>query len=320
MLFKKVFTLDNHLWFVSFLVCGTFSSELKGVFHSKRQSELCQDGEYQHEGKTCCKCGAGLRLKKHCRLQKDDRECAYCQLGITYSSHPNFQESCEPCTSCAHPNANLEVAEPCTIARDTVCQCKKDHFCSSGIEPCRLCQPCKECGAEGVKVACTDISDTICNTSLGVTLGAVFVVIVLLAVIVIGLWYHFWRKRKRQPTPSQLINGDTSKMEVEPLRAPIVDLTSFLPDIAELLDWKDMRDIAIRSEIPSTTIKSCQQNNPQDTQEQTFQLLSRWVEKQGRTASTDLIEMLRRSGQKAKAERVMDLLSGGNSDRSHVPT
>lgn len=88
-----------------------------------------------------------------------------------------------------------------------------------------------------------------------------------------------------------------------------MDLQRHLPDIADVIGWKDMQEIAMRSSMPSATIDSFRLNHPGDSQEQTLQLLSSWAERQGREAGKKLIEILQNSGKKRKAEKVREILS-----------
>lgn len=108
-------------------------------------------------------------------------------------------------------------------------------------------------------------------------------------------------------------NGDAVAVEMKPLNALTVpkdvDLQPHLPEIAELIGWKVMRDIAMSSSIPNTTIDSVQQNNPRDAQEQTLELLKIYVERQGKEAAKNLIEKLETSKHKGTAEKVAGLLA-----------
>lgn len=272
---------------------------------------LCTDGTYEHEGRECCLCGAGLHLVEHCSTSQTYGKCEPCGSG-KYSSHPNYQLSCEPCTSCSHPNGNLEVDEPCTPAVDTKCRCKKDHYCNSGTETCKLCHPCKECGDEGIKVACTSNNNTVCNeikevSHVGGIIAGILVAVVIIAAAVAGV---LWKRRKWQRTQSPKTNGNEADLEMQGLRVfSDVDLKPHLLDIADVIGWKDLRGVAMRSGIPESIIESCQLNNPRDCQEQTFQLLNIYVERQGREASSSLIQKLLTDGKKAKAQKVKDILS-----------
>ncbi|XP_067374739.1 tumor necrosis factor receptor superfamily member 6 isoform X2 [Channa argus] len=275
----------------------------KGLLRKKRN--LCVDGTYEYNGRECCLCGAGLKLKNHCVLNKDDGNCTQCDAN-TYNSHPNFKQSCEPCTSCDHPNANLQIDEPCTTARNTKCKCKEDHYCiNAGLdssESCILCIPCTVCGAAGIKVACTATNNTVCHeeknkiaTAVGIVIG-----VFLLILSIVGLIVYLKIKRKQHSftTPETL---------------PLKDLQPHLVEIVEVVGWKDMKTIALSTKIPRTAIEFCERDNPRDTQQQTLQLLETWIESQGRNASQNLIESLQKNRKNSKAEKVIRILSGDSA-------
>lgn len=88
-----------------------------------------------------------------------------------------------------------------------------------------------------------------------------------------------------------------------------VELQPHLPDIADLIGWKVMKEIAMRSNISNTKIDSVQQDNPRDAQEQTLELLKFYVECQGRNAAKNLVDMLQENKHKDKAEKVAGLLT-----------
>nr|AAL08415.1 hypothetical protein [Takifugu rubripes] len=136
----------------------------------------CVDGTYKHDGRDCCLCAAGLYLVEHCTKTLEYGKCEACKVD-TYSN-------------------NLEEDEPCTPARNRKCRCRKDHYCSSKLEICRLCNPCK------------------------------------------------------------------------------VELYPHLPDIAAIIGWKDMKDIAIASGIREVTIETVQLDHQNDHEEQTQELLT----------------------------------------------
>ncbi|XP_029962608.1 tumor necrosis factor receptor superfamily member 6 isoform X2 [Salarias fasciatus] len=286
-------------------------SPLREIIRNRRQ--VCLDGTYEHEGRTCCQCAAGQYLKEHCTSSPDDGKCEFCQTG-TFNSHPNHLESCRPCTSCSQPNANLEVAEECTKARDTKCRCKQDHYCSSNTGNCEICHPCTVCSSVGVKEACTPTSDTVCQEPKGSNTGAVVgsVVGVLVVVAVLAVGFVLWRRRQaaRNPQPSSgsTTNGNRHDEEKKPLNVPDVDIQPSLPQIAEELGWKDMKDLAMKVGIQNAAIDACQLDHPNDSQEQTLHLLRKWVERQGRDSPSKLVQMLCDLGKKAKAEKIVDIL------------
>ncbi|KAK5854128.1 hypothetical protein PBY51_015224 [Eleginops maclovinus] len=281
---------------------------------SSAQGELqqCVDGTYEHEGATCCLCGAGTFVERHCTTSQP-RICTNC-AERTYSSHPHYQESCEPCTSCSHTNANLEVDEPCTRARDATCRCKKDHFCSIGKETCRICYLCKKC-TDGVKVACTATNDTVCNDKIegGTNTGMIAGIIVPIVLILIGLLVFIWirkHNRKGNNTPDEERNGGPAGvLEDLSLKEPLLALGPNLPDIANIIGWKTMKDVAIRSCMLETTIENCKLNHVGDVQEQTLQLLQEFVQKEGGQALTTLIQNMKNGGHRKKAEMVIAKLT-----------
>ncbi|XP_008320651.1 tumor necrosis factor receptor superfamily member 6 isoform X1 [Cynoglossus semilaevis] len=314
-------TLTFYLFFVLFCdVSQVYSStsfpdgtrvtwhSVKGLFRHRRQ--LCQDGTYDHEGNTCCLCSAGQRVETHC-TKSNEGKCELCEGG-TYSNAPNSQQTCEPCRSCDHPNANQEVEETCTPARNTKCRCKKGHFCSDNIERCKICHPCQECGAEGVQVPCTATNDTICyqrsEGGNGVAIAVTIIILVLLGFVAAAVC---WKKKilcfKRQVTAQE--NGSAGEHELHLLR----DIEPHLTELAGILGWKDMRTVAIRSGMSATVVDNCEQSHPGDKEEQTFLLLRKFVEKEGRAASENLIRILRQKGKKDKAEKVSRLLNDANA-------
>ncbi|XP_070833260.1 tumor necrosis factor receptor superfamily member 6 [Chaetodon trifascialis] len=297
-------TNKSPVWFTIIVL---FSHRVSVVVSSSQ----CVDGNYSHAGRDCCLCAAGQRLVEHCSTNLNYGKCDPCDPD-KYSSHPTSEMSCEPCTSCAQI-MNLEEDEPCTAAQDRKCRCKKDHFCGSTTEICRLCYPCKQCGAEGIKVPCAGHNDTVCNDKIegmvsgGKIAGAVVGVIALIAVV--GVAVFFWKKKKRQQTPDKLPNGNEADVEMQHLK---VDLQPHLSDIARVIGWKDMKDVAVRSRMRNTDIEACKLDHPSDSQEQTFQLLREWTESQGMNAGITLIQSLRNGGKIRKAEEVEDILSRGS--------
>lgn len=88
-----------------------------------------------------------------------------------------------------------------------------------------------------------------------------------------------------------------------------VDLDPQLPDIARIIGWKDMKDIAIASGITVETIESIQLNDPKDHMEQTAQLLRYFREMHSQEAGNKLIELLKKRRKNNKADRVRSLLT-----------
>lgn len=88
-----------------------------------------------------------------------------------------------------------------------------------------------------------------------------------------------------------------------------VDLYPHLPDIAGIIGWKDMKDIAIASGITAVTIESVQLNHSNNHEEQTFELLSHFREMHSQEAAKKLIELLKTKGKNYKADSIKSLLT-----------
>ncbi|KAM4729220.1 tumor necrosis factor receptor superfamily member 6 isoform 2-T2 [Anableps anableps] len=163
------------------------------LFRVKRQQ--CQDGTYEHEGRTCCRCAAGQQVKEHCTTVPNDGKCELCEKG-TYNSEANSREFCDFCTSCDHENANLEEEEPCTPLKDTKCRCKKDHYCPGDGTACKICFACETCEATGVKKPCSATNNTVCNEeSKGLGGGAVAAIVITVLAVVAVVNGIVFRKR-----------------------------------------------------------------------------------------------------------------------------
>lgn len=87
-----------------------------------------------------------------------------------------------------------------------------------------------------------------------------------------------------------------------------VDLSRHLSDIANIIGWKDMKDIALKSGIKLVKIESVQLNHPNDHEEQTAELLSYFIEVHGQEAAKKLVELLKRKRRNGKASEVETLL------------
>ncbi|XP_042357471.1 tumor necrosis factor receptor superfamily member 6 [Plectropomus leopardus] len=305
-------------WFFTYILRFLLVSASFCCAGGTAASPPCVDGTYEHEGRKCCLCAAGLYLEKHCTTNLQYGECKICAAGM-YSSHPNYADSCELCKSCSQPNANQEEDEPCTPARNTKCRCKKGHYCNSGAETCIICYPCKECGDEGIKEACTLTNNTVCNektdggNKTGTIVGIIVGILVLLSLVLLAfLWKKKWYSFKRELDPGNQSNGRAHDLEMQSLTVAPVDLQPLLHELAEVIGWRDVHYVATRSRIPKGIIESCQLDHG-DNQDQTRKLLEIWVEKQGRNASKNLVKILQEGGKTGTAERVMEILSRESS-------
>ncbi|XP_054456288.1 tumor necrosis factor receptor superfamily member 6 [Anoplopoma fimbria] len=293
----------SSMFSVGFIVFVLLSVTTTSAEERSATNAMCVDGMYAHGARNCCLCAAGQHLVNHCTTDQQFGKCEPCATN-TYSNQPTYQKSCEPCTSCSHTNADLELEEPCTPASDAKCRCKKDHYCSSSTETCTLCNPCTEC-PEGIKEACSAKSDTICNdkTEGGNNTGIIIAIIVpiLLIALAVAIFAYVYRKnrsRREQHNAVEILLLNVSDVELQP----------HLPDIAKVIGWKDMQEVAMRSSIMDTVIDSCKLNHPGDSQEWTLELLKVFVEKHGKEAPRKLIEILQDSDKRGKAESVQNIL------------
>lgn len=86
-----------------------------------------------------------------------------------------------------------------------------------------------------------------------------------------------------------------------------VDLYPLSPQIADIIGWNVMKDIAISVGITSEQIDSVLRDKD-GSHEQTLELLNIFRERQSLEAPLQLILMLRRRGKNEKADRVERLL------------
>ncbi|XP_055083224.1 tumor necrosis factor receptor superfamily member 6 isoform X2 [Periophthalmus magnuspinnatus] len=264
--------------FVVLALCMLASQTEGRVRRLRRQS--CLNGTYEYMGLTCCKCAAGSKVEEHCTSQTQTR-CEPCEPGKQYQSHANELKTCESCTSCGHPSANLEVDRQCTPLVDSTCKCKENHYCSSGTTPCKICEPCQLCDSEGIKVACSATNNTICNDKS--------------------------KEHKNIQNDREDTRGPEENMSL------LERLGPHIPEIAEVITWKNMRNLAMKSGIHASKIESCEQDHQNSSTERTIALMRIWEEKESWAASEKLVQFLKQTYQNSKAEEVLTILRGGNS-------
>ncbi|XP_014326431.1 tumor necrosis factor receptor superfamily member 6-like [Xiphophorus maculatus] len=273
------------------------SSQVK--LRVKRQE--CQDGTYEHGGINCCKCAAGQRLEEHCTETASYGKCVFCEDG-TYNSEPSSKDSCEICTSCGPENANLEEDRPCTTIQDRTCRCKKGHYCNTAEGTCKICHPCTRCSS--IKEHCTATTDTVCNEeSTGLSGGAVAGIVIAVLFFVAALGVVVFRKNILG-----FFKRDTSNSP-GPVNDPLlpVEMEPHIVDVAEIIGWKDMRQIALGCQM-ANSIENVKLSHPNDSEMWTQELLNKWVELKGRPASVELIATLRKMGKNNKADKIKEKL------------
>ncbi|XP_010119294.1 PREDICTED: tumor necrosis factor receptor superfamily member 10B-like, partial [Chlamydotis macqueenii] len=110
-------------------------------------AEHCGEGEYLHEGHCCRSCPAGTFVAQHCTVPHLRGRCVPCIEGVTFAEHENGLEGCLLCRQCKEDQITLR---PCTLTRDTECQCKQGYFCPP--EGCEICQRCSPRCPEGKEI------------------------------------------------------------------------------------------------------------------------------------------------------------------------
>ncbi|KFV95483.1 Tumor necrosis factor receptor superfamily member 10A, partial [Eurypyga helias] len=79
----------------------------------------------------------GTYVAQHCSMPHQRGSCLPCTEGEGYTAHKNGLEACLSCRQCKDDQITLR---PCTLTRDTECQCKQGYCCPA--EGCEICQRC----------------------------------------------------------------------------------------------------------------------------------------------------------------------------------
>ncbi|XP_052001764.1 tumor necrosis factor receptor superfamily member 6-like [Xyrauchen texanus] len=277
----------------------------------RRKRETCENGEYQHEGKTCCRCPIGYRVLSDC-TDKTITKCERCD-SRSFMSHTNQDHSCQPCKIC-NLNANMEMKKDCSPYSDTVCGCQKDHYCDIG-DLCISCYSCDTCETRGgVKTMCTPTNNTVCHDTQGSDItGKIIAPILVFGLVVVCIVVCvLWRKKKFCFNGEQT-NEDDDQQETEACLKD-VDLNPYLPEIASVLGWKLMKHIALHTGMTKVNIEEHELNNPGDVKEQTYDLLEAWSQRQGlKGAYPTLIKTLCDIENKKTADQVQNIVKKGQT-------
>ncbi|XP_064128763.1 tumor necrosis factor receptor superfamily member 10A-like isoform X2 [Loxodonta africana] len=127
-------------------------------------------------------CGAGFRVSE----VRGTRKCISCTRGVNFSNHSNAPF----CLLCSVCKPDEDEISPCTLTRDTECQCKAGTFLERDAP--EICQKCST-GCPDGKVQyspCTPWSDLKCvprEEGFGIWIGITVVVFLLLAVLAVIL-------------------------------------------------------------------------------------------------------------------------------------
>ncbi|XP_051502501.1 tumor necrosis factor receptor superfamily member 6-like isoform X2 [Myxocyprinus asiaticus] len=277
----------------------------------RRRHETCDYEKYEHEGKTCCPCPSGFRVLSDC-TDKDATKCEMCKLG-SFMTHPNRDHTCQPCKTC-NPNANMETKKNCSFYSDTVCTCKKYHYCDKG-DLCRVCYPCDTCEEHGdVKIPCTETNNTVCRDAQGSD-STVTIVAVLLSFVFIGAFVVFCLFKKKIFRCNDKQRRDPKEAtELLDLKDVDVDLNYYLPDIVSILGLNLMKDVARRTGMTNVDIENHVLNSPGNVKEQTYNLLEDWYQRQGlKGAYPTLIKTLLHIKEKENAEQIQQIVEKGQA-------
>uniref|UniRef100_A0A8C6TT30 Apoptosis-mediating surface antigen FAS n=1 Tax=Neogobius melanostomus TaxID=47308 RepID=A0A8C6TT30_9GOBI len=85
-------------------------------------------------------------------------------------------------------------------------------------------------------------------------------------------------------------------------------LTPHIPDIAEVIGWTTMRNLAMNSEIHEGKITSCEESHRNNV-ECTIALMKIWDEKESKNAARKLVQYLKKNDQNRKLEDVLKILT-----------
>lgn len=263
-----------------------------------RRNAFCEFGTYQHEGNTCCLCPTGFRVSSDC-TNTNERECEPCE-DSTYLDHNNNEHKCQPCKIC-DSNANMKEKEKCSKSSNTVCGCAEGYLCDKG-DDCRACYPCDTC-PDGVEEPCTETRNTVCRDAKDSTGTIVAAVLVTLILLVVATAIFMWRKKI-------CCFKDQSKDLVKSEEVlPLIDLSPHLSKIADVLRWRTMKHVALRSDMTTKDIEEQELNHPNDVREQTFGLLEAWSQRQGLDgAYRTLINILQDIGEKTTADKIRNIV------------
>ncbi|KAM6358398.1 uncharacterized protein FN964_004599 [Alca torda] len=158
------------------------------------RAEDCGEGEYLHEGHCCLSCPAGTYVAQHCSAPHLRGKCIPCTEGEGYTAHENGLEECLSCRQCKDDQITLR---PCTLTRDTECQCKQGYFCPA--EGCEICQRCSTMCPDGKEIVqnCNATMDLGCGSPDQGSIAFAWIIAVTVVVGVGLLLFIVTRKLKR---------------------------------------------------------------------------------------------------------------------------
>ncbi|KAM4037400.1 tumor necrosis factor receptor superfamily member 10B-like isoform 2-T2 [Anomaloglossus baeobatrachus] len=170
-----------------------------GLAHGYRIPKSIDHDEiyYMNGNVRCLRCPPGYYVRSHCTSEDTLGTCAPCHPGYTYSEHLTGLTECLHCAVC---RADQIEESPCTITKNTVCQCKEGTYCPPD-DSCEICLKCTtSCPPNEVKQApCNSTTDTQCAPpEAGINLVAALLLpvlgIIFLLLAAVCVWFFCFRK------------------------------------------------------------------------------------------------------------------------------
>ncbi|XP_062989350.1 tumor necrosis factor receptor superfamily member 6 [Elgaria multicarinata webbii] len=317
---------------------------------SKRQVSACrQFTQYWFNGTCCNSCEPGSFAKTiGCTKDNPRTLCESCKVGKEYMDHYNHHTQCLRCRTCDTEHGifatGMEVESPCITTQNVKCRCMPSFFCTS-TKPCDHCNPCDKC-ENGIVKDCSQTENTKCkgnfqnlsfyskrylkqckswiwtyrrsssyncstktdNSLLSWLIPTIVLIVMLLIIVVVVICF----RKKQKNTENQTGNNNAEPLiEMERLY-PDIDLSPFIPDIAQEMNVRDIRSLVRKLDVSSNCIEEITYNNPQDAAEQKIKLLGAWYQNHGRRgAYRTLMTTMRSSGFRATAEKLQGIIEAG---------
>ncbi|XP_021080660.1 tumor necrosis factor receptor superfamily member 6 isoform X2 [Mesocricetus auratus] len=261
-----------------------------------RETETsCPEGLYRG-GEFCCQpCQPGKRKHLDCTTSGGKPICLPCAEGKEYMDKEHYSDKCRRCALCDGGHG-LEVETNCTWTQNTKCRCKHNFYCNASV--CEHCDPCTSC-EHGILEECTRTSNTKCKQKSSKYRLLWLIIIPVLGVTFVFIYKKYWKRRQDDP------ESGISNPENKPMIFPDVDLSKYIPDIAERMALDQVRKFVRENGIPETKIDEIRNDYFQNTAEQKIQMLQWWYQSHGKKdAYHTLIKGLKKINCCALAEEI----------------
>ncbi|KAM9061068.1 tumor necrosis factor receptor superfamily member 6 isoform 2-T2 [Sarcophilus harrisii] len=280
-----------------------------------KREVMCPQNQHP-VGNICCQlCPPGTKKVSDCQVAGGHPQCTGCIPGKDYTDQPHYHNKCLRCGLCDKEHG-LEIRENCTTIRDVICGCAKNFFCSTPV--CKLCYPCTQC-AHGVLEECTEGRDAICQAQENKSFY-LLLLIPILAIVFGIIWY--WRRKHQK----DIDNLKPEYKEDIPLTYADIDLSKYIPQIAERMELDQVKRFVREMRISEVIIDRVKHDYVNDTDEQKIQLLKHWYQKQGKKgAYRELLQGLKNIGLRGVGEKLQEVINAhsenhpenGNSSLPH---